>query len=120
MRHNKTLTRYFDDLQHAGTLEAGADTFIAEHGNENQGDIIKLYIKLESGVISTARFQCYGNPASLAACEFVCRWLIGKKPHQLASLSSGIILDGLNLSEIHNHVAWRLLDCLRKLKFPED
>lgn len=116
MRHPDTVLRYFYDLQHAGQLDAADNVFSAQHGHPDQGDVVRLYVRLEHGIISATRFECYGSVASLAASEFVCRWLMSKKPQHLGSLTAERILDELGLSTLHNHVAWRLIECIKKLK----
>ena len=113
-RYSETLLHYFYHLEHAGSL-VGDHVYAAEQGNAAQGSHIKLYIALEDVMISQARFKCYGSVISLAVCEFVCRWLEGKTVQQLAQLDTQLILQALELTEIHQHVALRLVACVNHL-----
>ncbi len=117
MKHNSTVLHYFHHREHA--VEEIKPTFgllTAQHGSEQQGDIVRLYITLENASITQARFKCYGQVTMIAACEWLCCYLEGKPLSQVSTLTASFILKKLALSELHNHVAWRLIECLKKLK----
>lgn len=112
--HNELTLKYFFDRQHAGAIEKSDGRYTAEYGTVDQGDVIQIEVLMEDNVIQQARFQCYGSVVSIAACEFVCRWLEGKNLEQVTTLQPWVILKGLGLTSLHNHVAWRLIECIKQ------
>lgn len=114
--HNELTLKYFFDRQHAGAIEKKHGRYTAKYGTIEQGDEVRIDVLMENNLIQQARFQCYGSVVSIAACEFVCRWLEGKTLKQAITLQPWVILEGLGLTSLHNHVAWRLIECIKQLQ----
>lgn len=112
---SSTLLDYFFHLNHVGVLESGENHYSIIEGEQTQGDVIKLCLQCCGDTLSLVRFQCYGGPPLMAACEYVCRWLEGKTLEEALSLTSEHILKALQLSRLHIHVAVRLVDLVKKI-----
>lgn len=109
------LLDYFYHLDHAGEISSGAGVYTAEKGSQQQGDVVRLYVRVESGKIVAAKFKSYGSVATLAACEFVCRWLMDKSISESTDLMPEHILAELQLSKIKIHCAVLLCETIHEL-----
>lgn len=113
--YSAALLELFYHLDHAGELPHGDNTRTAVVGDVQQGDLIHLSVALSQGVIQLARFTCYGGVATLAACEYLCRWLEGKTLAEALTFESQTLLAALQLSSLHVHTADRLQQLLIKI-----
>jgi nitrogen fixation NifU-like protein len=59
------------------------------------GDLVRLYIKLREGVVSDAKFLCYGCPGSSSAMSALTILISGKTLSQAKLLTINDILDVL-------------------------
>lgn len=116
MRYSDELLNYFHHLDHAGIFKIETAVLHSSFGSEEQGDLIEFSLVVDTGIIRQAKFQCFGGVASLAACEFICRWLEGKSQQDLQQLTADIILRELKLSSLQNPVAVRIIECLKQLR----
>ncbi len=79
--YSPRVRELFANLQHTGAL---SDTpaanpanamLCADAGSREQGAHIRLCIEVRDAVVQTVRYQAYGCPHFLAACESLARWL---------------------------------------------
>jgi hypothetical protein len=69
----------FTELRHAGPLEGtGGNVVHGEAGSVAQGTQIRFFWQVEGAQIRAARYQAYGCPYTLAACEWISRSLPGR------------------------------------------
>ena len=88
---------HFRNPRNLGTLE-NADG-IGEVGNAKCGDIMKIYLKIDDGIISDVRFETFGC-ASAIATELIK----GKSIDEALSLTNQAVteaLEGLPAQKIH-------------------
>ena len=87
------VRRLFTELAHAGAPAPGSLGLVqGEAGSLAEGVQIRFFWQVEGSQIRTARFQAYGCPYTLAACEWLARALPGRTrerpwpgdPHQWA------------------------------------
>ncbi|WP_244670069.1 iron-sulfur cluster assembly scaffold protein [Coxiella endosymbiont of Amblyomma nuttalli] len=69
--------------------------------------------------IREAKFQTYGSPMIMAACEYICRWGEGKMLEEAKQLNADQIKNVLNLSSFEFHVAILIEQLWRKTIFKE-
>ncbi len=73
------VVRRLRDLSPAAGAPADACGFaVGEAGSMHQGTWIRWLLKIDSGRIAEARYQAYGCPHTLAACEWLHRHLPGR------------------------------------------
>lgn len=71
----------FTRLDHAGVLDAsGLEVVQGEAGTVAQGVQVRFFWEIEGDSIRSARYQAYGCPYTLAACEWIARELPGRGP----------------------------------------
>jgi nitrogen fixation NifU-like protein len=67
------------------------------------GDVMKLQIKVENGVITDARFKTYGCGSAIASSSLVTEWVKGKTLDQAAALKNSEIAQELSLPPVKIH-----------------
>ena len=73
-------------------------------GNAKCGDIMKMYLKIDSGVITDAKFKTFGCGAAIATSSMATDMIKGATIEEALKLSNQAVveaLDGLPASKIH-------------------
>ena len=93
---------HFRNPRNLGTLE-NADG-IGEVGNAKCGDIMKIYIKIDDGIISDVRFETFGCASAIASSSMATELIKGKSIDEALSLTNQAVteaLEGLPAQKIH-------------------
>jgi nitrogen fixation protein NifU and related proteins len=77
--YHPRVRQLFADLQHAGALANAPNVISAHAGSQQQGFGIWLWVEVHAAQITVVRYQAYGCPHFLAACEWLSRWLEGRE-----------------------------------------
>lgn len=67
---NEIISNRFQNLQNAGIV-SGADA-IGQVGSVSVGTMVKIYLRIENGVITDAKFKTFGGVIALVASDVVC------------------------------------------------
>lgn len=73
-------------------------------GNPKCGDIMKMYLKIDDGVITDCRFQTFGCGAAIATSSMATEMIKGKRIEEALGLTNKAVveaLDGLPAVKIH-------------------
>ncbi len=95
---------------HAGRL-ADADG-IGVGGSQECGSLVTVELRVQDGVISEARYQAYGCPATLASAETVCEFAEGGDLLSAARLSEQTVCTHLGLRPAKRYTATNAMDAL--------
>ncbi len=74
--------------------------------------VLQLYLQIENGRVMRASFQAFGCPACIAAGDWACEWLTGRKLVQINTLNATQIESALELAPAKRHVALLVEDAL--------
>ena len=77
---------------------------VGEVGNAKCGDIMKMYLKSQNGVIEDAKFKTFGCGAAIATSSMATDMIKGSTVEDALKLSNQAVvdaLDGLPASKIH-------------------
>ena len=77
---------------------------IGEVGNAKCGDIMRMYIKVEDGVITDCKFNTFGCGSAIATSSMATELIKGKPVEEALELSNQAVveaLDGLPPQKIH-------------------
>ncbi|HUL33615.1 MAG TPA: iron-sulfur cluster assembly scaffold protein [Candidatus Eisenbacteria bacterium] len=111
---SEKLLDHFQRPRNAGEL-AGA-TATAEVGNPVCGDVLRLAILVDGGVVREARFLCRGCTASIASGSALTERITGRSLDEVRSVQAEEIsaaLGGLPPASIH--AAQLAVDALRTI-----
>ena len=93
---------HFQNPRHVGKMD-DADG-IGEVGNAKCGDIMRMYIKVEDGVITDCKFNTFGCGSAIATSSMATELIKGKPVEEALELSNQAVveaLDGLPPQKIH-------------------
>lgn len=100
--YTETVMDHFMHPRNVGEI-ADADG-VGEVGNAKCGDIMRMYIKVEDGVITDCKFNTFGCGSAIATSSMATELIKGKPVEEALELSNQAVveaLDGLPPQKIH-------------------
>jgi len=99
---NETVMDHFMNPRNVGEIE-NADA-AGEAGSAQCGDAMTLYLKIDNGIISDAKFKTFGCGAAIASSSMATELLKGKSLDDALALTNGEVLralGGLPEAKVH-------------------
>ena len=93
---------HFRNPRNVGVLEDANG--IGEVGNAKCGDIMKIYLKIEDGIIQDVKFETFGCGSAIASSSMATELIKGKPVTEAMKLTNQAVteaLDGLPAHKIH-------------------
>ena len=100
--YSEKVMDHFISPRNVGELE-GANA-VGEVGNKKCGDIMKIYMRIEDGVIRDVSFKTFGCGAAIATSSIATEMVKGKSIEEALHVSNGAVadaLDGLPKEKMH-------------------
>ena len=100
--YSEQVMDHFMNPRNVGEIE-DADG-IGEIGNAKCGDIMKMYIKVENGVIVDVKFKTFGCGSAIATSSIATEMIMGKTIEEALELSNKAVVEalgGLPAHKIH-------------------
>ena len=102
MLYSEKVMDHFRNPRNVGDIP-DADG-VGEVGNAKCGDIMKMYLKIEDGVIVDVKFETFGCGSAIATSSMATELIKGKKVEDALKLTNQAVveaLDGLPAHKIH-------------------
>ena len=102
MLYSDKVFDHFSNPRYVGEIE-NADG-VGEVGNAKCGDIMKMYIKVDNGIISDVKFKTFGCGAAVATSSMATELIKGKSIDDALKLTNKAVveaLDGLPPVKLH-------------------
>jgi nitrogen fixation NifU-like protein len=77
------------------------------------GDVMKLQIKVQDGIITDARFKTYGCGSAIASSSLVTEWVKGRTLDEAAALKNSEIAEELALPPVKIHCSILAEDAIK-------
>jgi len=77
------------------------------------GDVMKLQIKVEDGIITDARFKTYGCGSAIASSSLVTEWVKGKTLDAASEIKNSEIAEELALPPVKIHCSILAEDAIK-------
>jgi nitrogen fixation NifU-like protein len=77
------------------------------------GDVMKLQIKVEDGIITDAKFKTYGCGSAIASSSLVTEWIKGKTLDEAGSIKNSEIAEELALPPVKIHCSILAEDAIK-------
>lgn len=77
---------------------------VGEIGNPKCGDIMKMYIRVENGIIEDVKFKTFGCGSAIATSSIATEMIMGKSIEEALTLSNKAVVEalgGLPTHKIH-------------------
>ncbi len=100
--YSKTVIEHFTNPRNMGEMDN--PTVVAEVGSQVCGDMMRLYLKIDNGVITDAKFKTFGCAAAIASSSILTEMLIGKTIEEALKITNGAVaqaLGGLPEAKVH-------------------
>ena len=102
MLYSEKVMDHFTHPRNLGKMD-DADG-VGEVGNAKCGDIMKIYIKVNDGIITDVKFNTFGCGSAIASSSMATEMIKGKPIAQALELSNKAVveaLDGLPAHKLH-------------------
>ncbi len=102
MIYSDLVMENFTNPKNVGEIE-NADG-IGQVGNAKCGDIMKMYLKIDGGIITDCKFKTFGCGAAIATSSVSTEMIKGKSIEEALKLTNSAVidaLDGLPPAKIH-------------------
>ena len=102
MLYSEKVMDHFKNPRNVGEIE-NADG-IGEVGNVKCGDIMKIYIKVEDGILTDVKFKTFGCGSAIASSSMATEMIKGKSIEDALELTNKAVveaLDGLPAHKVH-------------------
>ena len=100
--YSEKVMDHFRNPRNVGTIE-NADG-IGEVGNMKCGDIMKIYLKIENGIIEDVKFETFGCGSAIASSSMATELIKGRKVEEAMEITNKAVaeaLDGLPAHKMH-------------------
>lgn len=100
--YSEMVMEHFKNPRNVGEI-VDADG-VGEVGNAKCGDIMKMYLKIEDGVIEDVKFKTFGCGSAIASSSMATELIKGKTIEQAMGLTNKAVaeaLDGLPPVKMH-------------------
>jgi len=100
--YSEKVMDHFMNPRNVGEIE-NADG-VGQVGNPKCGDIMKMYLKIEDGIIVDARFKTFGCGAAVATSSMATELVKGKSVEEALQITNKAVaeaLDGLPAVKMH-------------------
>ena len=104
MAYSDKVIDHYENPRNVGSLDATDDTVgTGMVGAPACGDVMKLQIKVENGIITDARFKTYGCGSAIASSSLVTEWVKGRTLEEAGSIRNSQIAEALALPPVKIH-----------------
>ena len=100
--YSEKVMEHFNNPRNVGDLPDANG--VGEVGNAKCGDIMKIYLRIEDGIIKDASFKTFGCGAAVATSSMATELIKGKTIQEaldLTNLDVTKALDGLPAEKVH-------------------
>ena len=114
MAYSDKVVEHYENPRNVGSFDkhdTGVGTGMV--GAPACGDVMKLQIKVEDGVITDARFKTYGCGSAIASSSLVTEWVKGKTLDEAAALKNSEIAEELALPPVKIHCSILAEDAIK-------
>ena len=102
MEYSEKVMDHFMNPRNVGKLEDANG--VGEVGNAKCGDIMKVYIKVEDGILTDVKFNTFGCASAIATSSMATEMIKGKSIEEALQLTNKAVaeaLDGLPPVKMH-------------------
>jgi nitrogen fixation NifU-like protein len=114
MAYSTKVIEHYENPRNVGSFDK-SDTDIGTGmvGAPACGDVMKLQIKVENGIIKDARFKTYGCGSAIASSSLITEWVKGKTLDEAATIKNSEIAEELSLPPVKIHCSILAEDAIK-------
>jgi nitrogen fixation NifU-like protein len=114
MAYSDKVLDHYENPRNVGKFDAndlGIGTGMV--GAPACGDVMKLQIKVENGIITDAKFKTYGCGSAIASSSLVTEWVKGKTLDEAGTIKNSQIAQELALPPVKIHCSILAEDAIK-------
>ena len=100
--YSEKVMDHFRNPRNVGVIEDA--NAIGEVGNAKCGDIMKMYLKIEDGIVVDVKFETFGCGSAIASSSMATELIMGQPVSEVRKLTNKAVaeaLDGLPDYKMH-------------------
>jgi nitrogen fixation NifU-like protein len=114
MAYSEKVLDHYENPRNVGRLDVeDMNVGTGLVGAPSCGDVLKLQIKVEDGIITDAKFKTYGCGSAIASSSLVTEWVKGKTLEQAGSIKNSEIAEELALPPVKIHCSILAEDAIK-------
>ena len=114
MAYSEKVLDHYENPRNVGSFPKGEDDVgTGLVGAPACGDLIKLQLKIEDGIITDAKFKTYGCGSAIASSSLVTEWVKGKTLDEAGALKNADIAEELCLPPVKIHCSILAEDAIK-------
>ena len=114
MAYSEKVIDHYENPRNVGKMETGdINVGTGVVGAPACGDVMRLQIRVEDGIIQDAKFKTYGCGSAIASSSLVTEWVKGKTLDQAAALKNSEIAEELALPPVKIHCSILAEDAIK-------
>ena len=114
MAYSDKVIDHYENPRNVGSFDKeDTDVGTGMVGAPACGDVMKLQIKVEDGIITDAKFKTYGCGSAIASSSLVTEWVKGKTLDQAGSIKNSQIAEELALPPVKIHCSILAEDAIK-------
>jgi len=113
MAYSEKVIDHYENPRNVGKLEIDETTGTGVVGAPACGDVMRLQIKVQDGIITDAKFKTYGCGSAIASSSLVTEWVKGKTLDEAGSIKNAEIAEELALPPVKIHCSILAEDAIK-------
>ena len=127
MAYSDKVLDHYENPRNVGKMDSNDESVgTGMVGAPACGDVMKLQIKVQDGIITDAKFKTYGCGSAIASSSLVTEWVKGKTLDQARQIKNAEIAEELALPPVKIHCSILAEDAIKaaiedyRKKHPDD
>ncbi|ARN69830.1 scaffolding protein [Vibrio parahaemolyticus] len=114
MAYSNKVIDHYENPRNVGSMDKESkDVGTGMVGAPACGDVMKLQIQVENGIIKDAKFKTYGCGSAIASSSLVTEWVKGKSVDEAIEISNSQIAEELELPPVKVHCSILAEDAIK-------
>ena len=114
MAYSEKVLDHYSNPKNVGTLDKSKPNVgTGLVGAPECGDVMRLQIEVEDGIIKDAKFKTFGCGSSIAASSLATEWLKGKSLDEAVTIDNMDLVEELNLPPVKIHCSVLAEDAIK-------
>jgi len=114
MAYSQAVLDHYENPRNVGKMDINdADVGTGLVGAPACGDVLKLQIRVEDGIITDAKFKTYGCGSAIASSSLVTEWVKGRTLDEASTIRNTDIAQELALPPVKIHCSILAEDAIK-------
>ncbi len=114
MAYSEKVLGHYENPKNVGTLDKSKPNVgTGLVGAPECGDVMRLQIEVNEGIITDAKFKTFGCGSAIAASSLATEWLKGKSLEEAVTIDNMDLVEELNLPPVKIHCSVLAEDAIK-------